>query len=174
MTRFAAAFLPLAILAGCATSHPRPVVATPTPPQSAMFDQVKSLQGEWMATDDKGNQYVAAVFSVTAGGSAVREIMLPGTQHEMTNMYHMDGPTLVMTHYCAAGNQPRMRAVAGEPGTLDFKFDSVTNLTAQDETYMGSMVMKLEGPNTVVTHWTSYKDGVVSDHTADFRWTRKQ
>jgi len=52
------------------------------------------------------------------------------TDHEMTNVYHMDGPTLVMTHYCAAGNQPRLRAASGTSGTIDFKTDSVTNWTA--------------------------------------------
>ena len=44
----------------------------------------------------------------TGGGSAVTETLFPGTAHEMMSVYHMDGDDLVLTHYCAGGNQPRM------------------------------------------------------------------
>ncbi len=44
--------------------------------------------------------------------------MYPGMEHEMTNMYTLDGNTLVMTHYCAGGNQPRMRATGVENGRV--------------------------------------------------------
>ncbi len=33
----------------------------------------------------------------------------------MITMFHMDGDRLLMTHYCGAGNQPRMKLVASNP-----------------------------------------------------------
>ena len=67
-------------------------------------------------------------FRVSSNGSAVRELMYPGTEHEMTNMYTLEGNTLVMTHYCAGGNQPHMRASKFENGRLAFEPDGVSDL----------------------------------------------
>ena len=126
--------------------------------RSALFDRVKTLQGTWVAKDDKGQEHTVALFALSSSGSVVREIMLPGSEQEMTNVYHMDGPTLVMTHYCAMGNQPRLRAVAGDPNVIDLKFDSVTNL--QGSEYMGGLKI-------------TFKDGKAQPH-AMFALTRKK
>jgi hypothetical protein len=157
----------LALASGCSStpkSAAKPDLARMTPAVSAtnpgsMLDAVKTLQGEWLMTDDKGVTSTAAVFSVTSNGSAVREIMFPGTPHEMTNMYHMDGSNLLVTHYCAMGNQPRMRAAAVDGASIAFAPDSVTNLKKPDESYMGSMVMTFTGPDSVSVAWTGLKSG---------------
>ena len=52
---------------------------------------------------------VVSTYRVTAAGSAVMEVLFPGTDHEMVTVYHQDGDDLILTHYCAAGNQPRMK-----------------------------------------------------------------
>src|SRR5205807_1359748 len=126
-----------------------------TAQQAVLFDRVKTLQGAWVVKDDKGQEHPASTFAVSSDGSIVREIMLPGTEHEMTNVYHMDGPTLVMTHYCAMGNQPRLRAVAGDPNVIDLKFDSVTNLSGPGESYMGDMKLVFVDANHIKTDWVS-------------------
>jgi cyclopropane fatty-acyl-phospholipid synthase-like methyltransferase len=148
----------LSLAAGCAGGAR--VAGTATDQQRAvLFDRVKSLEGTWVMKDEKGQEYIASVFKVSSSGSVVREIMFPGSDHEMTNVYHMDGPTLVMTHYCAGGNQPRMRAVAGDPNTINLKFDSVTNLRSSDEQYMGGLVITLVSADYVKADWTSYQRG---------------
>ena len=48
-------------------------------------------------------------YRVASGGSVVQETLFPGSPHEMISMYHLAGGQLVMTHYCAMGNQPRMK-----------------------------------------------------------------
>lgn len=99
-------------IGGCASGkHTRSdVVAKASETQTnELLGKVKTLEGEWTLTGPDG-QPGSIVFKTSSAGSVVRETMFPGQPHEMTNVYHMDGPTCVVTHYCAAGNQPRMRA----------------------------------------------------------------
>ena len=103
-----------------------------------MLDAVRALEGRWIAETPYGTS--EHEFAVSSAGSVVREIMGPGEEHEMTNMYTLDGNALVMTHYCGAGNQPRMRATdswrssALRSGRLGLK--------DPDEHYMGSMILR--------------------------------
>lgn len=164
----------LALSMGACATNSRQVVAPATSAQrAALLDPVKSLEGEWTMTDESGAEQVASVFTVSSNGSVVREVMFPGQTHEMTNLYHMDGTSLVVTHYCAAGNQPRMRAQAGpDPMILTFERDGVSNLTSADETYMGGLTLTRTGPDTLVARWTSYV-GDVPEGSIDFVLTRK-
>lgn len=98
-------------------------------------------------------------FQQSSGGSALREIMFPGTSHEMTNMYTLEGDSIVMTHYCAAGNQPSMRADVAGNGRLDFQFESVTDLNAADEVYMGEMSLVWTDKNRIEQRWRSFVAG---------------
>ena len=112
-TRFGLCVVALASLVGCHMSppvHPNTVAQHDTP----MLGAISELAGDWQMTDENGVTHRASRFVVTSGGSAVREIMWPGQAMEMTNLYHMDGGALVCTHYCAAGNQPRMVASCAE------------------------------------------------------------
>src|SRR5262249_37029477 len=155
--------LPLLALAACATTQPGHVSTVPAASdqqKGQLFGQVSKLAGTWEMKDDKGQNQVATVYAVTAGGSAVREVMFPGGAHEMTNLYHMDGPTLVMTHYCAAGNQPRMRASCGpKANVLDFQFDSVTDLHNANDHYMGQMRLTIVDNDHIKQEWYSFADG---------------
>lgn len=130
-----------------------------------------SLAGTWEATAPDGSKD-ETVFTVCSQGSALREVMFPGKPYEMTNVYHMDGPTLLMTHYCAEGNQPRMRASAAEGNVVRFAFDSVTNLRASEEPYMGSLVVTFLDSNHVRYEWQHHQAGRV-DSGARFDLTRK-
>ena len=180
----AVASLSLVGLAGCFAScaHQTMGVTAPavTPTVSAakpesMLAAMKSLEGEWTQTDEKGVVTTAAVFKTTSNGSVVREIMFPGAAHEMTNMYHMDGKNLIATHYCAAGNQPRMRAVAADGKSIAFGPDSVTNLAKPDDTYMGSMVVTFVDADHVTVDWTSLKNGKPdASHNVKFTMARKK
>lgn len=174
-----------AMLAGCessptksstspaATASAKPAakaVAAPAQPPT-MLDQVKQLAGTWEMKGQDGTVQTI-IYSVGSGGSAVREIMFPGHPHEMTNMYHMDGNTMLVTHYCAAGNQPRMRATAATPGVLDFKTDSVTNLATPESHYMGGLRLVIVDKDHLRQEWKTVENGKVSDGVV-FELTRK-
>jgi hypothetical protein len=162
-------------LAGCATSStaPHPVSAATAEQKAATIDRVKSLAGTWVLTDKKG-QSQSTVFAVTSAGSAVREVMLPGSDHEMTNMYFMDGPSIVMVHYCAMGNQPRMRATAAGADRIHFKFDGITNLHSADEGYMAELILTFKDADNIREEWYSIKDGKLDAHADVFDLKRKK
>ena len=87
----------------------------------AAFARLKALAGTWkvqLGGDHRGGQSqgnqekhdgspATVTFGLTGAGSTVVETQFPGKGHEMISMYHLDGEDLRMTHYCAAGNQPR-------------------------------------------------------------------
>ena len=88
----------------------------------------------------------------------------------MTNLYHMDGSNLVLTHYCAAGNQPRMiasKALDTDEGTaFEFNFDQVSNLRASHDHFMGNMTLTILKSGGMRQDWRSYdRDGNLTDPT---------
>lgn len=164
--------LALAVAGGLAVALEPPAkdAASAQPAQTAkaasgLLDPIKALAGEWEMTDDDGKTHLAAVYRVIAGGSTVCETMFPGSEHEMVNMYHLDGPdTLVITHYCAVGNQPRMTGKAPKtPGTYEFKvkdpMKDVTNLSSPDGMYMGQLTLIIKDQNHVVQEWVHTDKG---------------
>src|SRR5690349_4484997 len=104
--------------------------AVPTSDAAAAFAKLKSLAGEWEGNTDKGK--VRLSYEVISGGNAVAERETGAQMPEMLTVYHLDGNRLLLTHYCAAGNQPRMEATAFDPqtGELRFKFLDATNLAS--------------------------------------------
>jgi len=142
------------------------------------FELIKSLAGDWTGTGGDGTEThpVEIRYRVTAAGSAVEETMFPGTDHEMITMYNLDGPRLMLTHYCAAGNQPRMVAknweIDTKPQTIRFAYASATNLASSKTGLMHDMEMTIEGPDRMRTTWTYYQDGAPG-HRATFEMTRK-
>jgi hypothetical protein len=154
------ALLGLLVVAGCQSTAPHVHSDAVSASDAAMIGTLSKLAGDWEMTDEKGERHRAATFAVTSGGSAVREIMFPGEAHEMTNLYHMDGSALVCTHYCAAGNQPRMvasRPVESDEGTaFHFEFDSVSNLRKSHDHYMGDMTLTILKDGGLRQDWRSF------------------
>ena len=117
-----------------------------TPPANPGLERLKKLAGTWVEADKDGKptDKVVSVIKVTAAGSAVHETLFPGQPHEMVSVYHRDGADLVMTHYCALGNQPRMKADPKAPANqLHFKFAGGTNLDPTKDKHMHSATLTL-------------------------------
>lgn len=89
-------------------------------PAETAFDKLKSLAGIWTLTGDETGQIT---YEVKAAGSALIE-----NSAGMVTVFHLDGDSLLLTHYCEAGNQPRLRAVDfSDPSSLRFDFADLTN-----------------------------------------------
>lgn len=93
------------------------------------FDQLKSLTGTWEGKNSEGKT-LQVVFRDTAGGSALMSEIMGQGHEDMISMFNLDGPNrLMLTHYCGAGNQPRMNASASPDGkTITFDFFDGTNI----------------------------------------------
>ena len=162
-------------LAGCASQNAgkaQVVGKASEAHTNTLLGQVKTLEGEWIVTGPDGKPGTIT-FKTSSAGSVVREVMFPGHPHEMTNVYHMDGPTCVVTHFCAIGNQPRMRATKAQGNTIAFNFDSVSNLTAVDDQYMGGLTLTFIDSNHITQTWKHYASGKV-DSEVSFDLVRKQ
>ena len=140
--------------AACTTSGPTRVVEADPAHRAELLGAVTALQGRWVMHAPEGDAFTE--FQVTANGTAVRETMFPGTPHEMTNMYVLDGNVLEMTHYCAGGNQPRMSADALVDGRLEFRPVTVGDLKSADEPYMGAMTLVLIDADHIEQRWVAY------------------
>jgi uncharacterized protein YciI len=136
------------------------------------FSRLKSLVGAWAGpdTDGDGAPDYTVVYRLSSGGNAVIATQFPGMPMEMTNMFHLDGEDLVMTHYCAIGNQPHLRLVDDgptdgadddeekRPESLHFTFVSGTNMASRRDRHMGELVMTFSDENTVLEEWTEFVD----------------
>jgi hypothetical protein len=162
-------------LAGCSSAPDRTPVVTPASDaqKKELWQPLTQLAGEWTSPDENGKAVTKMVIKVSSNKSIVHATMMPGSPYEMTNVYHMDGPSVVMTHYCGAGNQPRMRATAAPGGMFRFETDSVTNLRSADESYMGSVVLKITDADHFEEDWSSYKSGKEEPHVV-IQYTRKK
>ena len=135
----------------------------------SMFDAIKSLEGNWqgVAEADSGEGEVQEIpgaihqFQLSAAGTVVMETMNPGTDHEMINMYHIDGDDLMLTHYCAGGNQPSMRLAADKssPEYYVFEFAGGTNLDPAVDEHIHSAQITLVDDDHLISAWNGYKDG---------------
>lgn len=134
-----------------------PAPATLTARDAEFFEPLKALAGDWGMEDENGTTLLTNQFAVSSSNSVIREVMFPGHPHEMTNLYHMDGPNLVITHYCAAGNQPRM--IAREVKYVDgarvyhFKVDSVSNRREGQHGVMDEMILTIGVDGSVRQDW---------------------
>ena len=143
-------------------------------PARAAFARLANLEGTWygQAAEHGEADRAVHVFRVSANGSVIMETMFPGTDHEMINMYHLDGDTLMLTHYCAMGNQPRMRLAAGSTGdVLTFEFAGGTNIDPAKDTFIHDARLAFKDDSTFESAWTSWKDGA-EDHTMVFALRR--
>lgn len=105
------------------------------------FDKLKTLAGSWQGAvttepkqpDWENSKPLQVTLRVTSRGNAlVHEMQEAGTADDPTRydhpvtMFYLDGNRLLLTHYCDAGNRPRMAAKASPDGkTVEFDFVDV-------------------------------------------------
>jgi hypothetical protein len=102
------------------------------------FDKLKTLAGSWEGhlttvpqQAEAEGKYVLVSLRVTSMGNALlHEIRMEGRMDDPITMMYLDGERLLLTHYCDAGNRPRMVAKALPDGkTVEFGFLDIAGST---------------------------------------------
>ncbi len=127
------------------------------------YVQIVKLAGKWegLSYDGKPAQLE---YSVVSGGSAVLErwhVLGSPADRDMITLYYPDGDSLLLTHFCIAKNQPRMRAVRYDSAAreVQFKFVDATSLPDANIGHMDSGLIRFDDPDHITTIWTFYENG---------------
>src|SRR5215472_16501487 len=137
------------------------------------FDKLKTLAGRWQgpvtvepAQPEMGNgSMVEILLRVTSRGNAlVHEMKEAGASddparydHPVTMLY-LDGDHLLLTHYCDAGNRPRMVARTSSDGkTVEFDFLDLSG--SNDYGHMHHAAFTVIDANHHVEEWTYMQQG---------------
>jgi len=123
----------LATLAyGQSEMHKPPARERVAPSESqTAFDRLKTLDGSWVGrlttfpTEPSvdGNFAQLSLRVTSLGNALVHEMSLSGRPDHPVTMFYRDEDRLVLTHYCDAGNRPRMVGKLSPDGkTLEFEF----------------------------------------------------
>ncbi len=145
MSRPSALLLMLALVYQTPTGHAEDISA------EQQFAEMKTLAGQWKPQDSTSNNFFIE-FELTAGESVLVEKWLyKDSLHSMT-VYHLDGESMIATHYCPQGNQPRLASLPGnKPGEIHFIFRDATNLDKESQSYQVELGFALnEATGTVL------------------------
>lgn len=153
MKRLTTTFAALALCAGT-------VGAADAPAGSAAqaLDRIKALAGTWEGNIGKPDGPAGSVrYELTGGGHVVKETLFPGTPHEMLTVYHLDGNTLLASHYCSSGNAPLMKLEKATDQELSFGFAGGANLDAAKDVHIHSGRLRWAEGGILESEWDVYK-----------------
>jgi len=137
------------------------------------FDTMKTLAGRWQGPvkveppqPDMGSDAgIQVSLRVTSRGNAlVHEMFEPGKADDPTRydhpvtMLYLEGDRLLLTHYCDAGNRPRMVARTAPDGkTVEFDFLDLSG--GNQYGHMYHAVFTIVDANHHVEDWTYLMPG---------------
>ncbi|HEY4904949.1 MAG TPA: hypothetical protein VIH89_15860 [Candidatus Sulfotelmatobacter sp.] len=130
------------------------------------FDTLKTLAGSWeghvttvpLAPDIEGKLMQASLRVTSMGNAIMHEMTGAGRPDDPITMLYLDGGRLLLTHYCDAGNRPRMAARTSPDGkTVEFDFLDVAGSTQYG--HMHHAVFTVIDANHHTEDWTYMQPG---------------
>jgi hypothetical protein len=133
------------------------------------FDELKTLAGAWEGVlAETGSEFdgkaVHLTLRVTSMGNALmHEMKVDGRPDDPITMFYMEDGRLLLTHYCDAGNRPRMVGTPSPDGkSVDFEF---LDIAGNPLYHMHHAVFTVLDANHHVEDWTfMQKDKPVKVH----------
>jgi hypothetical protein len=125
------------------------------------FDKMKTLAGSWEGRvttvpshPDMDGKMGQVTFRLTSMGNAlVHEMTAEGRPDHPLTMLYLDSERLLLTHYCDAGNRPRMVGKMSADGkTVEFDFLDLAGGTEYG--HMDHAVFTFLDPNHHIEDWT--------------------
>jgi hypothetical protein len=132
----------------------------------ASFDELKTLAGSWVGQlttfpqapgfDGRFAQFSLRVTS--RGHALVHELSVSGIPDHPVTLFYLDEGRLLLTHYCDAGNRPRMVGRVSPDGkTLEFDFLDLSG--GNEHGHMGHAVFTFVDENHHTEDWTYMMPG---------------
>ncbi|MFC6635057.1 hypothetical protein [Microbulbifer taiwanensis] len=126
---------------------------------SSDFDKLKSLVGDWKKEGSDGSDFYIS-FQSGANGSVLMENWIYKDASHSFTVYHLDGGSLLATHYCPQGNQPRLKVEkSSDPNIISFEFQDATNLKSLKDSHQHSLSFEFLDNNTILRNESYSKAG---------------
>ncbi|PCI63987.1 MAG: hypothetical protein COB37_03290 [Kordiimonadales bacterium] len=123
------------------------------------FEKLGTLVGSWKPQDTP-NSKLTIIFSHTANKTVLLETWMSGERQHSLTVYHLDGESLLATHYCPQGNQPRLKMEAAKTiGLIKFGFMDATNLANTEQSHQHSLSFTVPKNGTVLLRNETYLSG---------------
>ena len=125
------------------------------------FDQLKTLAGSWEGrvttvppqAEMEGKLTEVSLRVTSMGNALMHEMRAAGRPDDPITMLYLDGDRLMLTHYCDAGNRPRMTGKMSPDGkTVEFEFLDVAGTTKYG--HMHHSVFTVLDANHHTEDWT--------------------
>jgi len=130
------------------------------------FDKLKTLAGSWEGhvttlppqPEIEGKSMQVTLRTTSMGNALMHEMTGGGRPDDPITMLYLDGDRLLLTHYCDAGNRPRMTGKISSDGkTVEFDFLDVAGSTQYG--HMHHAVFTLIDANHHNEDWTYMEPG---------------
>jgi hypothetical protein len=124
------------------------------------FDTMKALAGSWEGpvttspeTPEIQGKPAQVLLRVTSRGHALmHDLSIPGIPDNPITMFYLDSDRMLLTHYCDAGNRPRMTGKMSPDGkTVEFEF---LDIAGNPMYHMHHAVFTLIDANHHTEDWT--------------------
>ena len=139
----------------------------------AAFERLKTLEGRWVGIRSAVGDTTRLTYRTASNGTVVMEILNESGTDEMINMYHLVDGTLQATHYCAAGNQPRLQLVDATERELRFVLIGGTNLDPARDGHIHEVGVTFRSDGRLDSRWIWYEGGR-PDHDNTFTVGRER
>jgi hypothetical protein len=125
------------------------------------FAKLKTLAGSWEgnvttvppAADIEGQLMQVSLRTTSSGNALLHEMTGAGRHDDPITMLYLDDNRLLLTHYCDAGNRPRMTGKMSPDGkTVEFDFLDIAGSTQYG--HMDHAVFTFIDANHHIEDWT--------------------
>src|SRR5205085_3032814 len=154
--------------------------AVPQSDAQRAFEKMKTLEGSWealvttipQAAEVEGKLAQVSLRVTSRGNALMHEMRISGIPDDPITMFYLDAEHLLLTHYCDAGNRPRMEGKVSPDGkTVEFDFLDVAGGTKYG--HMHHAIFTIIDANHHTEDWTFMLPG--DKHVrAHFDLQRKQ
>lgn len=162
-------FLVIVVSLTTACASPRAGAQAAARPDQA-FQSLRALVGDWQGRAESGRTFMVSYRLIANDSVLVETWTMSPTRTSMT-VYHMDGAdTLLATHYCPQGNQPRLEYRPELSGRrLEFRFRDASDLPDANAAHQHAFWIEIgPGAGAFAHNETYVENGEAGSETATY------